>query len=76
MSWVALVILVVAVVLVIVLAPKAPKASPPEFDEPEVPTAEEGSPIPVVYGTHIVKSSNVVWYGDLAYAPVKTKGGK
>ena len=76
MSWVALVILVIAVVLVIVLAPKPPQANAPEFEEPEIPTANEGSPIPVVFGKHIVKSSNVVWYGDIAYAPVKSEGGK
>ena len=58
------------------LAPKPAVPKPANFSELEVPTAETGKPIPVVFGTYIIQSPNVVWYGDLAYAPIKTKGGK
>lgn len=45
----------------------------------DTPTADEGSPIPVVFGTVLVKQPNVVWYGDAATTPIKasaTTGGK
>jgi hypothetical protein len=74
MSWAALVIAVVAVILAFVLAPKPTQQTPPEFEELDVPTAKEGIPIPEIHGTYTVKSSNVVWYGDVAYEPVFTEG--
>ena len=42
----------------------------------DAPTAEEGRPIPVVFGTVLLRGSNVVWYGDLEADPIKKKGGK
>jgi hypothetical protein len=74
MSWAALVIAVVAVILAFVLAPKPTQQTPPEFEELDVPTAKEGIPIHEIHGTYTVKSSNVVWYGDVAYEPVFTEG--
>ena len=41
-----------------------------------IPTAEEGRPIPVVFGTVLITGPNVVWAGDLKVAPIKKKGGK
>lgn len=76
MSYVYVAILVVAVVVAVALAPKPPNAEPASLTELNVPTAEEGSPIPVVFGTVTIKSPNVVWYGDLGYSPVRTRGGK
>jgi len=74
MSWVSLVIAVVAVILALVLRPKPAQQTPPEFEELDIPTAKQGIPIPDVHGTYTVKSSNVVWYGDIAYEPVYTEG--
>ncbi len=31
----------------------------------DAPTAEEGIPIPVLFGTKRIKGPNVVWYGDI-----------
>lgn len=53
----------------------------PKFDTPQpsalgdfqVPTAEEGRCIPIVWGTCLVKGPNVVWYGDLKAVAVKKK---
>jgi len=76
MSWFYVAVLVIAVVAAVVLAPKPPKQRPAALTEFDIPTAEEGRPIPVVFGTVLVQSSNVVWYGDLAYARVRSSGGK
>ena len=59
------------------LAPKPPPGAPPAtLDQFDAPTAAEGKPIPVIFGTVLVKSPNVVWYGDLRVVPIKSKGGK
>lgn len=31
----------------------------------EVPTTEIGTPIPVLWGTRILKSPSIAWYGDI-----------
>lgn len=54
--------------------PKPPKpASITDFD---VPTAEEGREIPVVFGEVWITGPNVLWYGDLRSEPIRKKGGK
>lgn len=54
--------------------PQAPKAAAlADFD---VPTAEEGRAIPVVFGTVVITGSNCVWYGDLGKVAIKSKKGK
>ena len=74
--YVQLVILVIAIIAAVALQPKPPGRKPSSLEEIDIPTADEGRPIPVVYGTVVTKSPNVVWYGDLGYQPVKQKGGK
>lgn len=44
--------------------------------ELDVPTAEEGGNVPVCFGENVVKSSNVIWYGDAGTKAIKSKGGK
>ncbi len=70
------VIFIIAVALAIALAPGLPSQKPATLDEFQIPTAEPGRPVPVVFGTYVVKSPNVVWYGDLASEPVKSSSGK
>ncbi len=66
MEWIAyIIIFVVALILAVVLAPKPPAAKAALLEDFDVPTAEPGRPIPVVFGTYVVKAPNVVWYGDL-----------
>lgn len=67
---------VVSVGLSILLAPKAPSPPPAELEDFDAPTAEEGRPIPVVFGTVKITGSNILWYGNLTTTPIKTKGGK
>ena len=61
-----------------VLSPK-PKTEAPKaagLDDFDLPTAEEGRPIPVVFGTVLLRGPNVVWAGDLKVDPIRKKGGK
>lgn len=47
------------------LAPKPPRRKPASLDDFELPTAEEGRPIPVVFGSPLVRGLNTLWYGNL-----------
>jgi predicted phage tail protein len=56
--------------------PKTETPRPAGLDDLSVPTAEEGRPIPVVFGTVLISGPNVVWAGDLRVDPIRKKGGK
>jgi hypothetical protein len=66
--------LVASVILSAVLAPKPPKPKAATLDDFDLPTAEEGRPIPVVFGTVRITGSNVLWYGDLRTKSIKKSG--
>ena len=75
--WPQLVAWVGLAVLSYFLRPKPPSAPPPATLESfDVPTAKQGSDIPVLFGTRDIKGSNVIWYGDLKVNAIKKKGGK
>ncbi len=76
MGWYYVAFVVASVIISIALAPKPAGEKPPSLDELDIPTAEEGLPIPIVFGTVVVQSPNVVWYGDLGYVAIRTKSGK
>lgn len=81
MIWMFVVRLVIGLALSALaysLAPR-PKSERPRaagLDEFSLPTAEEGRPIPVVFGTVLITGPNVVWAGDLKVVPIKSGGGK
>lgn len=45
--------------------PRVENARPAGLGDFQFPTATEGRPIPLVWGTVLVKGPNVVWHGDL-----------
>lgn len=71
MGWVALVIAVIAIVVAYVMAPKPQSVTPAGLSEFQLPTAEVGREIPVLFGTRIIEGPNVVWYGHLKSIAVK-----
>jgi hypothetical protein len=71
-----LIVLALASMIYIALAPKPPAPKPKPLSDVDAPTAEEGRPIPVVFGSVLLRGSNVVWYGDLEAVPIKKKAGK
>ena len=56
--------------------PETAEPKPASLSDVDAPTAEEGRPIPVVFGTVLLRGANVVWYGDLVADPIRKKGGK
>lgn len=69
-------VLIISYAVSVALAPKPPVPEPASLEDIEAPTAEEGRPIPVVFGTVTVSSPNVVWYGDLGTSPIVSSTGK
>jgi len=76
MFWVQLILLVVSVIVSYALRPKPPVPKPAALEDFDIPVAEQGRPIPVVFGTMLLTGPNVLWYGDLRTTPIKEKGGK
>ena len=74
--WWQVVVWVVMSVISAALAPKPPKPKEAVLGDFQVPTAEDGREIPVLFGTRDITGPNVVWYGDLKTTAVKAKGGK
>ena len=74
--WVQIAILIVSAIISYALAPKPPVPRPASLADFSAPTAEEGRPLPVVFGTVWVTGPNVLWYGDLQSSPIKKKAGK
>jgi predicted phage tail protein len=46
------------------ITPKPKQPKPEAAKQSEVPTADAGIPVPVVFGTITVKALNCLWYGD------------
>lgn len=76
MGWEYLIVLVVSAVISYALAPKPPTPPAAEIGDVDAPIAEEGTPIPVVFGTVWITGPTCIWYGDLRSTPIKKKGGK
>jgi hypothetical protein len=72
---VSIVVSVISAILSAVLAPgppPPPKAS--SIDDITAPTADDGRPIPVVFGHTLVAGPNVVWYGNLSWTERMKQG--
>lgn len=57
------------------LAPKPPDAKASSTGDFDVPTAEEGRPIGLIFGTCKVSGPNVTWWGDLKVKAIKASTG-
>lgn len=76
MWWIYYVVLAAFAIYTYKKIPKPQSQKAPGFGDLKVPTAEEGRAIPVLFGTKLIKSPQVSWYGDFESVPIKSKGGK
>ena len=70
MWWYA-VVFVLGLVAAYSAMPKPQNRKPAGLDEFNLPTAEVGREIPVLFGTRLITGPNVAWYGDLSVEPVR-----
>ena len=71
----AFAVLVISAFITAALAPRPPQPKPAALGDFQVPTAEEGRPIPVAFGEVWMRGPNVLWYGDLRTEPIRRGGG-
>lgn len=78
MIWWNVAMLVFSLVLSYLLrpTPENENAAPKSLEEDDVPFAESGKEIPVLFGRRWLKAPNVVWYGDVRTEAIKSKSGK
>jgi hypothetical protein len=65
LAIIAIILSVAAMVMSIMMQPQPLPPIAASLSDFQVPTAEEGRPIPVIFGTVLLKGANVIWYGDL-----------
>lgn len=69
----AIVLIVIALAAVLMMPhPKSQNQPPPGFGDIQVPQAQEGANIPVLFGTKMISGQNVTWDGDYRTVPVQS----
>ena len=66
----------ISLILSAVFAPDIDIPEAATLEEFDAPTIDQGKSLPVIFGTFLLKSANVVWYGDLRTEEVSTDAGK
>lgn len=74
--WAQIALWIVTTVISYALRPKPPKSKLQPQALGDLPIAEEGREIPVLFGTRDITGPNVVWYGDFSAVAIKSKQGK
>lgn len=76
-DWVYYVyVLIAAYVISAALAPKPVQPKPAALEDFDLPTAEQGREIAVIFGTVTVTGPNVVWYGNLRSEAITSPSDK
>ena len=70
----AIVMMVISFAISYAMQPR-PERNDAVVGSMDVPTAEAGKTIPVVFGTMLIKDSNVIDYFDSKTYPITTSGG-
>lgn len=73
-AWIVQIIVAIVMAALSYLFMPRPKAPTPDAaEELDVPTADAGMPVPVVFGTMTVRSPNALWTGDVSTTSEKVK---
>lgn len=76
-DWVYMAVYLIAAILVsAALAPKPVQPKPAALEDFDLPTAEQGREIAVIFGTVTVTGPNVVWYGNLRSEAITSPSDK
>ena len=72
--WGVIIAFVVSMVVSYAVSSRASSSygDPAGLGDFDVPTAEIGREIPVLFGTRDISGANVVWYGDLLVEKVRS----
>ncbi len=64
MFLISLAVSIALAVVAYALMPKPKRSTPDMARDLEMPTAEAGRPVPVIFGEGTIKSPNALWHGD------------
>lgn len=70
------IVMIIIAILSYVLRPKPPTPKPATLEEFELPSPDEGTPQRVIFGERRKKEWEILWYGNLRTAKIKSKSGK
>lgn len=75
MIWFALAMFAISFLATVFLAPKPEleKMRPGRLSDIRFPTADEGSPVPIIYGRVRLRCPNCIWYGDFKTIELKKR---
>lgn len=68
--------LAISLILSSLFAPDTDVPEAASLEDFDIPMLNQGKSLPVIFGTFLLKSANVIWYGDLATTEIKTSAGK
>lgn len=71
----SLIMMVISYAIQMILMPR-PENNDAVVGDMDIPTAEDGKTIPVVFGTILLKDSNIIDYFDAQAEAIKSDGGK
>lgn len=71
--WLIVQVALIALSILLAPKPKLENAKPHGLGDFQFPTATEGRPVPIVWGTARIKGPNVVWFGDLKTKKITEK---
>lgn len=76
MPWAQILIWVVTTIVDLLFGPREQQNKPQPQTQEGFPEAEAGTTIPKVFGTRLLNSPNVVWWGDVQAVAIKEKPSK
>lgn len=76
MIWQQIIVAIVLQVISSLFRPKPESPNPATTEDLDVPTAQEGDSMRVIFGTPKMQNSNIVYYSAVSTKAVKSKGGK
>lgn len=76
MVWWYVAVFVASLVISYATGPKGENPRKVRAASVEAPTAQEGLPIPMLFGTRVNRQPNIVWFGDIRTSAIRKKGGK
>ena len=74
--WYYLIVMVVVLIITVASMPKPKSQKPPALGDFQVPTAQDGRDVCMIFGTVWIDDPNIINYGQLTTLPIHASGGK
>ncbi|MEM7806221.1 MAG: phage tail protein [Pseudomonadota bacterium] len=72
MPWINLAILAITTLISVLLSPRPPSRSPQSLEDANLPVAELGREVPVLFGSRRLDSPQVVWRGNYRNSAIRS----